>query len=387
VLLRHFLIKRNLLTSLFVALEFLRFMFYSIIFNIPTKVMTTESNDEAKQRQEEEPHLPMNLIKSLNSSNKKDGGTSSSESGSSRSNGEGNGHQSDNSALVSVGNTSFGFNFDSEDGNSSPPNSERNGESDSDGGNGNGNSDARRNAAKKGEQVNPPAEQSADTPSPHAAASQQQAAAENVVQEPQHHQNSDSDPNSKVSSTQDPAPASSEEDAPTAPVPLAPGSSSHNIAADAAVANLYSIASAYAPQEIKGGDQKSDGKDNDSNGGYNTDDEGARGNSHIASLIAQHRASMTSNAASDDANNDDDDDEDEDDGRPRKKKRLNNRKREERNAREKERSFRISKQINELRALLSTGGVIVPKGTKSSVLTEAANYIRMLQQHQYRSEM
>ena len=96
---------------------------------------------------------------------------------------------------------------------------------------------------------------------------------------------------------------------------------------------------------------------------------------------------MTSNAGSDNANNDDDDDDDEDDGRPKKKKRLNDRKREERNAREKERSFRISKQINELRALLSTGGVIVPKGTKSSVLTEAANYIRMLQQHQYRSEM
>jgi hypothetical protein len=71
----------------------------------------------------------------------------------------------------------------------------------------------------------------------------------------------------------------------------------------------------------------------------------------------------------------------------RKKKKIDDVKREERNAREKERSFRISKQINELRALLSSGGVIVPKGTKSSVLTEAANYIRMLQQHQYRSEM
>ena len=71
----------------------------------------------------------------------------------------------------------------------------------------------------------------------------------------------------------------------------------------------------------------------------------------------------------------------------RRKKRLDERKRVERNAREKERSFRISKQINDLRSLLSSGGVIVPKGTKSSVLTEAANYIRMLQQHQYRSEM
>ena len=69
------------------------------------------------------------------------------------------------------------------------------------------------------------------------------------------------------------------------------------------------------------------------------------------------------------------------------KKNLDHTKREERNAREKERSFRISRQISELRNLLSSGGVIVPKGTKSSVLTEAANYIRMLQQHQYRSEM
>jgi hypothetical protein len=71
----------------------------------------------------------------------------------------------------------------------------------------------------------------------------------------------------------------------------------------------------------------------------------------------------------------------------KKKQKLDDYKREERNAREKERSFRISKQITELRNLLSSGGVIVPKGTKSSVLSEAANYIRMLQQHQYRSEM
>ena len=74
--------------------------------------------------------------------------------------------------------------------------------------------------------------------------------------------------------------------------------------------------------------------------------------------------------------------------RPKKRaKKLDDNKREERNAREKERSFRISRQINELRNLLSSGGVIVPKGTKSSVLTEAANYIRMLQQHQYRCEI
>ena len=62
-------------------------------------------------------------------------------------------------------------------------------------------------------------------------------------------------------------------------------------------------------------------------------------------------------------------------------------KREERNQREKERSYRITSQINELRTLLSAGGVIVPKGTKNAVLTEAANYIRDLQQRQYNSEM
>lgn len=72
---------------------------------------------------------------------------------------------------------------------------------------------------------------------------------------------------------------------------------------------------------------------------------------------------------------------------PGGKKALNYQKRIERNEREKERSYRITHQINELRNLLSTGGVIVPKGTKNAVLTEAANYIRLLQQHQYKSEI
>jgi Helix-loop-helix DNA-binding domain len=104
-------------------------------------------------------------------------------------------------------------------------------------------------------------------------------------------------------------------------------------------------------------------------------------------------------------NTDNDDDDDQSDGHQSKKSRSqgsldgeprpgrrrskkgNDKRREERNAREKERSFRIAKQINELRDLLSAGGVILPKGTKSSVLTEAANYIRLLQQHQLRSEV
>jgi hypothetical protein len=109
-----------------------------------------------------------------------------------------------------------------------------------------------------------------------------------------------------------------------------------------------------------------DNGDNDS-GGYNTDDETADG------------ASKQDGTEAGDSGGED--------NPKKKKKRLNDMKREERNAREKERSFRISRQISELRGLLSSGGVIVPKGTKSSVLTEAANYIRMLQQHQYRSEM
>lgn len=62
-------------------------------------------------------------------------------------------------------------------------------------------------------------------------------------------------------------------------------------------------------------------------------------------------------------------------------------KRKERNAREKERSCRIAMQIDDLRSLLSRGGVIVSKGTKSSVLSEAANYINLLQQQQVQWEM
>ena len=49
----------------------------------------------------------------------------SSDNGSNSSNGGGSGNNSDNSALVSLGNTSFGFNFDSDEGkmNNSPGNS------------------------------------------------------------------------------------------------------------------------------------------------------------------------------------------------------------------------------------------------------------------------
>jgi hypothetical protein len=54
----------------------------------------------------------------------------------------------------------------------------------------------------------------------------------------------------------------------------------------------------------------------------------------------------------------------------------------ERNQREKERSNRIASQVDTLRCLLQRGGLYIPKNTKSTVLTEASNYIRTLQDRQ-----
>ncbi|CAB9507855.1 expressed unknown protein [Seminavis robusta] len=346
--------------------------------------------------------LSMKLIKSLNS---KGTTTGSSEGGSSTSNAGGN--NSDNSALVSIGGASFGFNFDSEEGNSPPP-------SDNDAGN--SNAGPKEKAGNNGQEA---AQVKVDDPSPVVPSTEQQTGvAESATQMPQQQQASNSDPNSsasltlgsgaasslpesQVATTNDqvatntsevsiPAaapvsiPAAAPVAAASAPVAIAvaPVSSAHSVAADAAVASLHSIASSYIPQYLtKDGDQKlastEGGVKEETNGGYHADYEGANGCGSGEHPDQEQAQQGTGN------NNDDD----EDDGRPKKKKRLNDKKREERNAREKERSFRISKQINELRSLLSSGGVIVPKGTKSSVLTEAANYIRMLQQHQYRSEI
>jgi hypothetical protein len=77
-----------------------------------------------------------------------------SENGSNSSNGGGSGNNSDNSALVSLGNTSFGFNFDSEEGGSnSDRNSDRNSnnseEGDSDGSNQGGNGKLKAGEAAK----------------------------------------------------------------------------------------------------------------------------------------------------------------------------------------------------------------------------------------------
>lgn len=254
----------------------------------------------------------------------------SSESGSNSSHGGGSGNNSDNSALVSLGNTSFGFNFDSEEGMNNSNNSE---EGDSDG----------SNQGARQKKMKAESRESSKSGNPRTL----------------------SDSTSKLSSL----------------------SSSSNDAAAAAVANLQSIAS-ESSRKVSGVTEKrkaQDTADNDSggynSGGYNSDDDGRTADTTSAlkcQSMDQQAEDVTSSASVSSSTGQ---------SGSKKKRRVDGSKREERNAREKERSFRISRQINELRNLLSTGGVIVPKGTKSSVLTEAANYIRMLQQHQYRSEI
>jgi len=262
-----------------------------------------------------------------------------SESGSS-------GNNSDNSALVSIGNHSFGFNFDSEDGpNSSNSNSE---EGDSDEGDRKPQGDAKTGLKGKPQSTAKPAPakvSSSSETSSNAASSHSDAAAQ------------------AVASLQSIADKVTEEGKSPA-FSRAPRLNSrwHSLTFMLSLPTANMQASKRKAQ---------DSADNDS-GGYNTDDEGKAADSQ--NNPSKDSMSSRSVDGSEDKN-------------PRKKTRLDEMKREERNAREKERSFRISKQINDLRNLLSTGGVIVPKGTKSSVLTEAANYIRMLQQHQYRSEM
>lgn len=61
-------------------------------------------------------------------------------------------------------------------------------------------------------------------------------------------------------------------------------------------------------------------------------------------------------------------------------------KRVERNAREKERSGKINDQFNELKDLLAQNGIVVPKGTKGSILGITHQYILALQQAQRQKE-
>lgn len=285
--------------------------------------------------------LPLNLIKSLGPKT----GSETGENGSSN-----GGNNSDNSALVSIGNTSFGFNFDSEDGNNSGNNSKAEQNDIGEDSDGSGRSDSKVPAkASTNAELAPSADPMHDT--------------------------------SKLSLTDSSNLTNGEKES--------SASAAHKAAAANAVENLKSIAnsciSKKAEESKPSRKRKASDKSGNDSGGYNSDDEGSGSKAQPVKTVSDEpgASSRGGSAATDSRKGECVG------GSPKgkKKKKLDTRKREERNAREKERSFRISKQINELRNLLSSGGVIVPKGTKSSVLTEAANYIRMLQQHQYRSEI
>jgi hypothetical protein len=286
--------------------------------------------------------LPLNLMKSLRRKSTSDSGSSNG------------GNNSDNSALISLGYTSFGFNFDSEENGSD----ERNDQSDDSDGNSPLNSQV------------PLVTSSSDNTGISNMSRPQHLPRQNMKVKPMDSPSMSSMTNSSITDG-------------TMSV------AAHRQAAANAVANLQSIANsvtknvgqsdskpAARPMERK---RKAGSDSGGDSGGYNSDDERNDNDRNSNDVKSFDGGSVGS--ADTESN-----DGDQIVGR-KKKKKLNERKREERNAREKERSFRISHQIDELRALLSSGGVIVPKGTKSSILIEAANYIRVLQQHQYRSEM
>ena len=70
----------------------------------------------------------------------------------------------------------------------------------------------------------------------------------------------------------------------------------------------------------------------------------------------------------------------------KRRKLLTDDKRKERNAREQGRSNKISDQFAELRELMVSSGIVVPKGTKGAVLSIVLEYIRVLQQNRVTTE-
>jgi Helix-loop-helix DNA-binding domain len=401
------------------------------------------------------------LMKSLSRAATKDGENSSSSSSS-------GGNNSDNSALVSLGNTSFGFNFDSEEGMSN--NSSKEGSAVDDNSDGSG-----RRERKKSKKVH-------SVTSSSAAASHHHPKKKRKKIPKNSQSGSGTSSGTNGTGSEDTKSSSISLLLPPLPSAAAPTGGDDNSrliggetlsqqenqqnqsssgdlqkdeAAANAVASLEAIVarSSYPTEEEQqqqaaavrcnrttesdGGLKKKNHDDDDddnnnggdykdaaSSGGYNTDDDEAGGGKVTSSAVSRAKkaskheptssagasvnTSGNNNNNNDDSDGDDDDDDDEtatnnidnnssssignNDPPPRRKQQKKNsnsgsNKRVERNQREKERSLRISRQISELRNLLSSGGIVVPKGTKSSVLTEAANYIRMLQQHQYRSEM
>mmetsp|Transcript_14154 Transcript_14154/g.19886 ORF Transcript_14154/g.19886 Transcript_14154/m.19886 type:complete len:423 (-) Transcript_14154:9-1277(-) len=389
-----------------------------------TTNMSTKSANQQKERNEGEGvALPLSLMKALRRK------PSSVGIGSNSSNEGGSGNNSDNSALVSLGNNSFGFNFDSEEGllnNSSPANSETDAKT--------GESESKRR--QRGSYVPSEVQTKSDRSGRKRHSISKSSSGSGSGSSGSSGSGSGSDngngDKSTVSSLTSATPSSgSNKNGPSISRGAAAGAAE-------AVSNLHPLTTTHTAatgdnrpinhhqskkattkaKKVSGKKRKAEPSEDTGNdsGGYNSDDEGGTRSTsaaphgapktqqhpqhpqhpqqhppqhpepatsasittgkHVGPLVTDSSSAPSAPQSADSANE-----------ANKKGKFLDENKREERNAREKERSFRISKQINELRNLLSSGGVIVPKGTKSSVLTEAANYIRMLQQHQYRSEM
>jgi hypothetical protein len=330
--------------------------------NISSMSSVSLNNSESNNRQAPTGESLNTLMNSLKSGGRSGGRKpDNSETGSSN-----GGNNSDNSALVSLGNTSFGFNFDSEESNSKEGQNDSN--EDSDGNiqiSGSNNQRAPKNAGTTNQSTTKKRASNSRSDTLVTASS---ISSSNISST--HHGSTNGDNSAVVEQQQVQA------------------------AADA-VANLESIARSYpklqnesqatfteadnaeaqrqALDRKRKAEQQFDANKDADSGGYNTDDDEEEAHS---SFRGSSRNEKTGGGTTKTPSN-----------KRKYKAKENENKREERNQREKERSFRISKQITELRDLLSSGGVVVPKGTKSSVLTEAATYIRMLQQHQYRSEM
>jgi Helix-loop-helix DNA-binding domain len=322
---------------------------------------TTDTSEEAITSSLLPPIPPVshgNPFASMKPNLSRKGTSNSSDSGSSCN----DNNASDNSALVSIGNNSFGFNF---------PNESSNG-SDSEGGSG-GQDNPPSNR--------PPAVSGSSSSNSNGNSSDDRPSFVRASRDSNHHTcggsptNSDSSSSSKSNDRPPQEVSGVKEGMPSVTL-------NRKISPEESAAMLKTIASTCVPgeaapqpmapisQAIKRSSK--DFEDVSEEEGYNTDndDDDDQSDGH------QSKKSRSQGSL---------------DGEPRpgrrRSKKGNDKRREERNAREKERSFRIAKQINELRDLLSAGGVILPKGTKSSVLTEAANYIRLLQQHQLRSEV
>ena len=196
--------------------------------------------------------LPLSLIQGNNSLK-----VNKAEVGSNGSNGGGSGNNSDNSALVSIGNNSFGFNFDSEEGNfnSSPPNSVTDGKSNSDSDGDGNNNQAPPSKPNTTKQTQEPLPHSAilapvqpHKPQQHAL-SEPPASAPNTGVVPSVGTGSQTS-NSKmldsvVSSMAVPAHGAVPDPSNRVNTDSIAAQSSHEAAAATAVANLQSIASAY----------------------------------------------------------------------------------------------------------------------------------------------